>query len=65
MASEAASIRLSELSLGIGPFVVGPAIEKKMGYGAFRAMTIDTEWRDAFWAKDRGLFDGVYKDIAS
>jgi methylglutaconyl-CoA hydratase len=56
IALDSASIRLSELAVGIGPFVVGPAIERKVGAGAFAAMALDTEWRDAFWAERHGLF---------
>jgi enoyl-CoA hydratase/carnithine racemase len=52
----AASIRLSELALGIGPFVVGPVIERRMGHQAFSAMTIDADWRDAAWCERHGLY---------
>ncbi|MFA7229578.1 MAG: enoyl-CoA hydratase-related protein, partial [Melioribacteraceae bacterium] len=55
-----ASVRLSELMLGIGPFVVGPVIERKIGKAAFIAMSIDAEWHDAFWAKQSGLFTKVF-----
>ncbi|MDQ7816587.1 MAG: enoyl-CoA hydratase/isomerase family protein [Melioribacteraceae bacterium] len=60
LASSEASVRLSELLLGIGPFVVGPAIERKIGKTAFITMTIDTEWHDAFWAKQNGLYTKVF-----
>src|SRR5262249_25438948 len=50
VATSNASVRLSELAVGIGPFVVGPAIERKIGTGAFGAMAIDADWRDAAWA---------------
>lgn len=63
MASNSASIRLSELSLGLGPFVVGPAIERKIGKTAFVTMSIDAEWHDAFWAKQNGLFTKVFATI--
>lgn len=63
LASHEASIKLSELSLGIGPFVVGPAVERKMGIGAFSALTIDTDWRDALWATERGLYAEVFPSI--
>ena len=46
-----AALRLSELAVGIGPFVVGPVIERKIGAGAFGAMAIDADWRDAEWAR--------------
>ena len=65
VATEAASIRLSELAIGLGPFIVGPAIERKIGTGAFSAMTIDADWRDAHWAERHGLFAEVCADIPS
>lgn len=65
VATEAASIRLSELAIGLGPFIVGPAIERKIGTGAFSAMTIDADWRDAHWAERHGLFAEVCPDIPS
>lgn len=63
MAVESASIRLSELAVGIGPFVVGPAIEKKIGSGAFNAMAIDADWRKSRWAEERGLYSRVFDSI--
>lgn len=62
MASSESSVRLSELSLGIGPFVVGPAVERKIGKTAFITMSIDAEWHDAFWAKTNGLFTKVFSN---
>jgi methylglutaconyl-CoA hydratase len=61
LATSQASIRLSELDLGIGPFVVGPAIERKAGKSALQEMAIDTEWRDALWAKSKGLYAMVFE----
>ncbi len=60
LASNEASVRLSEILLGIGPLVVGPAVERKIGKTAFITMTIDAEWRDAFWAKQNGLYTKVF-----
>ena len=54
-----ASVRLSELAVGLGPFVVGPVIERKIGRAAFAAMAIDHDWRDAAWAERHGLFTRV------
>src|SRR5688500_11974374 len=51
-----ASIRLSELAVGLGPFVIGPVIERKVGRAAFAAMALDADWRDAEWAERHGLF---------
>lgn len=56
LALNSASIKLSELNLGIGPFVIEPAVVRKIGLGAFNALAIDTEWRTAKWAKNHGLF---------
>jgi methylglutaconyl-CoA hydratase len=54
-----ASLRLSELAVGIGPFVVGPAIERKIGTGPFSQMALDAEWREATWAERHGLYSRV------
>ncbi|MEW5918366.1 MAG: enoyl-CoA hydratase/isomerase family protein [Gemmatimonadota bacterium] len=59
-AIETAAVRLSELAVGIGPFIVGPVIERKVGPGPFAAMAIDTEWRDAAWCERHGLFSRVF-----
>lgn len=59
-----ASIKLSELAVGIGPFVIGPAVERKIGTGAFSALAVDaTMWRDSDWAKKKGLFAEVHDSI--
>ena len=63
LASNGASVRLSELALGLGPFVIGPAIERKTGKTAFVTMSIDAEWHDAFWAKQNGLFTKVFATL--
>lgn len=54
-----ASIRLTELAVGLGPFVVGPAIERKIGRAAFAAISLDADWRDAEWAQRHGLYTRV------
>lgn len=64
IATKGASIRLSELAVGIGPFVVGPVIEHKIGRGAYGALAIDAEWRDAEWAERHGLYASVKDSIA-
>lgn len=63
MAVETASIRLSELAIGIGPFVVGPVIERKIGLGGFGAMAIDADWRSARWAEEFGLYSKVFDSV--
>lgn len=61
LAMDTASVKLSELAVGIGPFVVGPPVERKIGTAAFSALTINaTEWRDAEWAKEKGLYAEIY-----
>lgn len=64
MAIDRASVKLSELAVGIGPFVVGPAIEWKIGRGPFSAMAIDADWRDAAWAASHGLYAKVFDTMA-
>jgi methylglutaconyl-CoA hydratase len=60
-ATKFAAIKLSELAIGIGPFVVGPAVERKLGTSGFAQLTIDaTEWKSAKWAASYGLFTNVY-----
>jgi methylglutaconyl-CoA hydratase len=57
IACEGADIKLSELAIGIGPFVVGPAVERKMGLSAFSQLAIDAQlWRTADWARRKGLY---------
>ena len=66
IATEAADIKLSELAVGIGPFVVGPAVERKIGNSAFSQLAIDaTMWRNAEWARRKGLFAELYPDTAA
>ncbi|MFL5753822.1 MAG: enoyl-CoA hydratase/isomerase family protein [Bacteroidia bacterium] len=61
-AVEGASVKLSELAVGIGPFVVGPAVERKIGTSAFCQLTINaTEWLSAEWAKQKGLYAELFK----
>lgn len=65
IASNRASIKLSELAVGIGPFVVGPAVERKLGLSGMSTLAIDaTSWRSATWAEQHGLYAQVYGDIA-
>lgn len=64
IAWEKVEIRLSELAIGIGPFVVGPAIERKIGNSAFSQLAIDaTMWRNSDWAKRKGLFAEVHPAV--
>lgn len=64
IATEEASVKLSELAVGIGPFVVGPAVERKVGLSCFSQLTIDaSEWRSAEWAKKHGLYAEVHSSV--
>ncbi|MBS1589417.1 MAG: enoyl-CoA hydratase/isomerase family protein [Bacteroidetes bacterium] len=64
IATEDASVKLSELAVGIGPFVVGPAVERKIGTSGFSQLAIDaTEWRSAEWAKKHGLYAEIHNTI--
>ena len=65
IAVQGASAKLSELALGIGPFVVGPVIERKIGLAAFSAMAVDADWRDAEWCEHHGLYSRVFQDSAA
>ncbi len=61
-ATISADVKLSELAVGIGPFVVGPAVERKMGLSAMSQLAINaTEWRSAEWAMKNGLFTDVFE----
>ncbi|MEO7960955.1 MAG: enoyl-CoA hydratase/isomerase family protein [Ginsengibacter sp.] len=64
IAMDTSDVKLSELAVGIGPFVVGPAVERKIGTSAFSQLAIDaTLWRNANWAKKKGLFAETHTTI--
>lgn len=64
IATQSAEVKLSELAVGIGPFVVGPAVERKIGTAAFSTLAIDAScWRTADWAKRKGLFSELHENI--
>lgn len=64
-AMDSASVKLSELAVGIGPFVVGPAVERKVGPSAFSQLTINaTEWQSAAWAREKGLYAEIFPTVA-
>lgn len=58
-AATESAIRLSELAIGIGPFVIEPAVSRKIGKTAATEMTLDTEWKSAKWANEKGLYAKV------
>jgi methylglutaconyl-CoA hydratase len=63
-ATKKADVKLSELAVGIGPFVVGPAIERKMGLSAMSQLAINaSEWRPADWAYRRGLYADLFETV--
>lgn len=62
-ATEASDIKLSELSIGIGPFVIAPALERKMGISAFSTLSLEAKsWKTAYWAEKNGLFNTVFEN---
>lgn len=64
LATEQASIKLSELSIGIGPFVIEPAVKRKIGIAALSEMTLEaTNWKNAYWAKEKGLYNRVFETL--
>lgn len=61
---ESSSVKLSELAIGIGPIVIGPAVIKKIGLSAYTTLTLNgAEWKSAQWAMNKGLYADVYKSI--
>ncbi|MEW7280508.1 enoyl-CoA hydratase/isomerase family protein [Aquimarina sp. 2201CG1-2-11] len=65
LATEAASIKLSELTIGIGPFVIEPAVTRKIGLAAFEVLAWDaSQWKNAYWAKEQGLYVRIFETIA-
>jgi methylglutaconyl-CoA hydratase len=64
MATKFAAIKLSELNVGIGPFVVGPAVQRKLGLSAMSQIAIDANtFYSAEWAQQKGLFTQVYETV--
>lgn len=65
LATENASIKLSEFTIGIGPFVIAPAVERKIGVSGLAELTLDaTSWKNAYWAKDKGLYAKVLENTS-
>ena len=64
LATDKAAIKLSEFTIGIGPFVIEPAVSRKMGVSGTAELTLDaTSWQNAYWAKEKGLYAKVFEDI--
>lgn len=65
LATDEASVKLSELTIGIGPYVIAPAVQRKIGLAAFSELTIDaTSWKTAYWAKEKGLYAKVFESLS-
>lgn len=65
LALEAASVKLSEFTIGIGPFVIAPAVARKIGEGSLAELTLAAdEWKSAYWAKEKGLYAKVFESVA-
>ena len=63
LATVDSAIKLSEFTIGIGPFVIAPAIERKMGVAALAELTLaGDEWKNAYWAREKGLYAKVFED---
>jgi methylglutaconyl-CoA hydratase len=63
-ATKQASIKLSEFTIGIGPFVIEPVVKRKIGLAALSELTLDaTSWQHAYWAKEKGLYAKVFESI--
>lgn len=65
MATDEASVKLSELAIGIGPFVIAPAVERKIGLAALADLSLNpTEWKSAQWAKQQGLYSQTFSNAS-
>ena len=64
LATEGSAIKLSEFTIGIGPFVIAPAVERKMGKAALSELTLAAhEWKNAYWAQEKGLYAKVFENV--
>lgn len=63
-ATDQSAIKLSELSIGIGPFVIAPAVERKIGVSGLSELSLNpTQWKNAYWAKEKGLYADVFDSL--
>lgn len=63
-ATSKSEIKLSEIAIGIGPFVIEPAVSRKIGKMAMAEMTLNpTAWKTSKWALEKGLFSEVFETI--
>ena len=63
-ATENSALALTEINLGIGPFVIGPYVERKIGKSQFSAMAIDADFRSANWAETHNIYHSVSPNIS-
>lgn len=64
LATDHAAIKLSEFTIGIGPFVIEPAVSRKIGVAGTAELTLDaTSWKNAYWAKEKGLYAKVFETL--
>jgi len=64
LATKQAAIKLSEFTIGIGPFVIEPAVKRKIGVSGVAELTLDaTSWKTAYWAKEKGLYAKVFETM--
>ncbi len=64
LAMETAAVKLSELTIGIGPFVIAPAVSRKIGVAGLSALSIDAQgFRSARWAESKGLYTQVFDSV--
>ena len=62
LANRTAKIKLSELSIGIGPYVIEPVVSRKIGGTAFAQLSLDAhQWKSATWAEDKGLYHALFE----
>ena len=64
LATNGSAIKLSELGIGIGPFVIEPAVTRKIGKSATTEMTLEAEWKTAAWANQKGLYAKIFETSA-
>jgi methylglutaconyl-CoA hydratase len=64
-ATEAASVKLSEIAIGIAPLVIAPAVQRKIGAAGMATLSLDPKhWQNAYWAKEHGLYQRVFENTS-
>ena len=63
-ATDMAAVKLSELSIGIGPFVIAPAVERKIGVSGLASLSLNpTQWKNVYWVQKTGLYADVFDSV--